>query len=154
MSLFRIMYVIAQVHTFHWVYGYDCAGLKIRLRWVKDTTSLGGRYDFTGWKSQFRWVNEVAEVAEWSTWSSIKKYLNKAIDVAEFSTISWLNFSMRFKNALKRLLPLQSVWGKTCESPASLYLFLQFLDFLQWKFGGCWYLLIRKAHWQKAASCG
>ena len=26
---------------------------------------------------------------------------------------------------------------KTCESPASLYLFLQFLDFLQWELGGC-----------------
>ena len=148
------MYVIAQVHTFHWVEGYDFAGLKIRLRWVKDTNSLGGRYDFTGWKIRLHWVEESISLAEWSGRSSIMKYLNKAIDVAEFLTISWLNFSMRFKNALKRLLPLQGVWGKTCESPASLYLFLQFQDFLQWKFGGCWYLLIRKAHWQKAASCG
>ena len=40
------------------------------------------------------------------------------------------------------------------EPPSNLFLFLQFLDFLQWKFGGCWYLLIRKSHGQKAASCG
>ena len=105
-SLFRIMHVIAQVHTFHWVYGYDFAGLKIRLRWVKDTTSLGGRYDFTGWKSQFRWLNEALDVAEWSGWSCRMKYLNEAVDVTEFSTISWLKFSMRFKNGLKGLLPL------------------------------------------------
>ena len=32
------------------------------------------------------------------------------------------------------------------EPPSNLFLFLQFLDFLQWKFGGCRYLLIRKAH--------
>ena len=173
------MYVIAQVHTFHWVYGYDFAGWRIRLRWVEDSTSLGDGFDFAGWKSQFRWLNEALDVAEWSGWSCRMKYLNKAIDVAEFSTISLLNFSMRFKNGLKaqKLLaqgialgiianskapckgksfvniwslwsfcpyratglrpwlprampwarsfcPLQGVWGKTCESPASLYLFL------------------------------
>ena len=95
------MYVIAQVHTFHWVYGYDCAGLRIRLRWVKDTTSLGDGFDFAGWKRQFRWLNKALDVAEWSGWSSRMKYLNEAVDVAEFSTISWLNFSMRFKNGLK-----------------------------------------------------
>ena len=27
---------------------YDCAGRKIRFRWVKDTTSLGGRVNFVG----------------------------------------------------------------------------------------------------------
>ena len=95
------MFFIAQVHTFHWVYGYDCAGWRIRLRWVTDTTSLGQRYDFVGWKRQFRWLNKALDVAEWSGWSSRMKYLNEAVDVAEFSTISWLNFSMRFKNGLK-----------------------------------------------------
>ena len=100
-SLFRFMYVMAQVHTFHWIEGYDCAGLRIRLRWVKDTTSLGDGFDFAGWKRQFRWLNKALDVAEWSGWCCRMKYLNEAVDVAEFSTISWLNFSMRFKNALK-----------------------------------------------------
>ena len=139
-----------------WASFASCTSLHKFIRFIEvtDTTSLGDGFDFAGWKIRLHWVEESISLAEWSGWSSRMKYLNKAIDVAEFSTISWLNFSMRFKNALKRLLPLQGVWGKTCESPASLYLFLQFQDFLQWKFGGCWYLLIRKAHWQKAASCG
>ena len=95
------MHVIAQVHTFHWGDGYDFAGWRIRLRWVKDTTSLGDGFDFAGWKRQFRWLNEALDVAEWSGWSCRMKYLNEAVDVTEFSTISWLKFSMRFKNGLK-----------------------------------------------------
>ena len=33
----EIMYVIEQVHTFHCVDRYDCAGLKIRLRWAENS---------------------------------------------------------------------------------------------------------------------
>ena len=43
-----IMYIIEQVHTFHCVDRYGCAGLKIRLRWAEDSTSLGGRVDCVG----------------------------------------------------------------------------------------------------------
>ena len=131
------MYVIAQVHTFYWGDGYDCAGWKIRLRWVMDSTSLGDGFDFVGWKRQFRWLNEALEVAEWSTWSSrmiwlhwVKdstalaewstwccrmKYLNEAIDVAEFSTISWV------------LVTPSAVWGHKLWPQtfgANLWLFL------------------------------
>ena len=159
------MHVIVQVYTFHWGDGYDCAGWRIRLRWVMDTTALGDGFDCAGWKRQFRWLNEALEVAEWSTWCCRMKYLNEAIDVAEFSTISWVSITP------------SAVWGHKlwpqtfsakkicviCEICVTLYLlglqsssglFLQFLDFLQWKFGGCCYLLIRKTHWQKAVSCG
>ena len=58
------MYIIEQVHTFHCVDRYDCVGLKIRLRWVKDTTALGGRFDFVGLKIRLRWVEESISLAE------------------------------------------------------------------------------------------
>ena len=44
----EIMYAIEQVHTFHCVDRYDCAGRKIRFHWVIDSTSLGGRVNFVG----------------------------------------------------------------------------------------------------------
>ena len=43
-----IMYIIEQVHTFHCVDRYGCAGLKIRLRWAEDLISLGERVKFVG----------------------------------------------------------------------------------------------------------
>lgn len=58
------MYVIEQVHTFHCVDRYDCAGLKIRLRWAEDSISLGGRFDFVGLKIRLRWVEESISLAE------------------------------------------------------------------------------------------
>ena len=48
--------------------GFDCAGWRIRLRWVKDTTSLGGRVNFVGWIKHLMLQNEVVDFAEWSTW--------------------------------------------------------------------------------------
>ena len=44
----------------------SCTSLHKFIRFIEvtDTTSLGGRYDCTGWKSQFRWLNEVAALAE------------------------------------------------------------------------------------------
>ena len=40
------------------------------------------------------------------------------------------------------------------EPPSNLFLFLHFLNFLQWKFCGRCHLRFRKTHGQKAASCG
>ena len=44
----------------------SCTSLHKFIRFIEvtDTTSLGGRFDFAGWKSQFRWLNNMAALAE------------------------------------------------------------------------------------------
>lgn len=60
------MFFIAQVHTFHWADTSDCAGLKIRLRWLEDSIALAWRYDFVVSKIRIRKQNETDLFAEWS----------------------------------------------------------------------------------------
>ena len=69
------MFFIAQVHTFHWADTSDCAGLKIRLRWLEDSIALAWRYDFVVSKIRIRKQNETDLFAEWSGWVSWMKWL-------------------------------------------------------------------------------
>ena len=71
------MFFIAQVHTFHWADTSDCAGLKIRLRWLEDMTSLARRFEFVSRMRRICLQNEVAELTDWS---SEKKACHRTYD--------------------------------------------------------------------------
>ncbi|MCW4112150.1 hypothetical protein [Segatella copri] len=47
-SLHKFIRFIESTDTTSLGDGYDFAGWKIRLRWVMDSTSLGGRVNFVG----------------------------------------------------------------------------------------------------------
>ena len=45
-------------------YRYGCVGLRIRLRWVKDSTALGCRYGCIGLRIWLNWVTQTAVLAD------------------------------------------------------------------------------------------
>ena len=62
-------------HVRHCASSYVSLSWRIRLNWVTDSTSLGGRFDFAGWWIRLRWVEEAISLAEWSTWCCRMKWL-------------------------------------------------------------------------------
>ena len=62
-------------HVRHCASSYVSLRWRIRLNWVTDSTSLGGRFDFAGWWIRLRWVEEAISLAEWSTWCCRMKWL-------------------------------------------------------------------------------
>ena len=49
-------------------YRYGCVGLRIRLRWVKDSIVSGCRYDCVGLRIRLHRVTQSAVLADWATW--------------------------------------------------------------------------------------
>ena len=45
-------------------YRYGCVGLRIRLRWVKDSIASGCRYGCIGLRIWLNWVTQTAVLAD------------------------------------------------------------------------------------------
>ena len=45
-------------------YRYGCVGLRIRLRWVKDSTASGCRYGCIGLRIWLNWVTQTVVLAD------------------------------------------------------------------------------------------